>query len=600
MVSQESELGAIPYAWVDAICVDQMNEARKKETIYRMNDIYDQATYILAVPDLHLEYLKKNPSNAESIEHMQQNALLIYHIMQRNAKELHALDDNTLEEWEVPKANRPDMANYVLDFHPEEVDCAYLLDKMETTADDYANFWSEYNCWASDKIVVDILSNNDATTVTEKKRDSPSFYSDLKHRFRKLKSVFLSHPNIEEKKVDNNKLQQLIIMLQVNKWSSRLKERDAMVRNVMKFFEYLVNDWSDRVWVISEYHISKKKRKLKYWFISFSEYEEDSLEGMPFFELRFPGSGDFSADYQPESVETQLFYSSTQILMKYGIDFSNHVKSTLVDRHFLQLMLKSKASRNPDRFNAVLPISDDYRQYFKNKDTVSSWNISDMVSVRMRVRLWLKAEDNLLLLFSLWHRSRQQVLLPSFDQECMNDVLMYYTWQHFENWDMTGPPEKYNFDFDENSVILIDNKNKNDTSDIRYCMHIQPKQYQAQKIDYPPTMNVCFISQTTWKALELDPHDDELTLVIISFLYMPLNGDVLKEKDDKLKEEEEEDEEGNYRIGLVGNVEKNKWVVVSRDFVDGDYWHSDRRDSHRTLDDLALYQNKTSYRFYIY
>ncbi|ORZ04098.1 hypothetical protein BCR42DRAFT_289356, partial [Absidia repens] len=45
----ESDTKDIKYLWVDAICVDQNNPVRRKATIYQMSNIYDRATYILAV-----------------------------------------------------------------------------------------------------------------------------------------------------------------------------------------------------------------------------------------------------------------------------------------------------------------------------------------------------------------------------------------------------------------------------------------------------------------------------------------------------------------------------------------------------------------------
>ncbi|CAO3638042.1 unnamed protein product [Cunninghamella blakesleeana] len=41
---------------------------KKKDTILKMNQLYQNATCILAVPDLHREYLKKNTANKEILE----------------------------------------------------------------------------------------------------------------------------------------------------------------------------------------------------------------------------------------------------------------------------------------------------------------------------------------------------------------------------------------------------------------------------------------------------------------------------------------------------------------------------------------------------
>ncbi|CAO3637736.1 unnamed protein product [Cunninghamella blakesleeana] len=64
-IKSEPDLCDIGYLWVDVISVDQQNKEGKKETILKMNQIYQYATYILAVPDLHKGYLKKNVVNKE-------------------------------------------------------------------------------------------------------------------------------------------------------------------------------------------------------------------------------------------------------------------------------------------------------------------------------------------------------------------------------------------------------------------------------------------------------------------------------------------------------------------------------------------------------
>ncbi|ORZ05591.1 hypothetical protein BCR42DRAFT_178122 [Absidia repens] len=57
--------------------------------------------------------------------------------------------------------------------------------------------------------------------------------------------------------------------LDAMKWKLMIPERSASIRQSMDFLSDLIQDGSTRVWVISEYHIAKKKKskKMKYWFI---------------------------------------------------------------------------------------------------------------------------------------------------------------------------------------------------------------------------------------------------------------------------------------------------------------------------------------------
>lgn len=59
---------SIEYIWIDTICINQKNYEKRKETIYRMSDIYKYSSNIICVPDLHIGYLKKNPSNTYIID----------------------------------------------------------------------------------------------------------------------------------------------------------------------------------------------------------------------------------------------------------------------------------------------------------------------------------------------------------------------------------------------------------------------------------------------------------------------------------------------------------------------------------------------------
>ncbi|CAO3652114.1 unnamed protein product [Cunninghamella blakesleeana] len=67
-IINESDLKDIPYLWIDAMSVDQQNKEGKKEAILKMNQTYEKASYILAIPDLHMEYLLTNTANREIIE----------------------------------------------------------------------------------------------------------------------------------------------------------------------------------------------------------------------------------------------------------------------------------------------------------------------------------------------------------------------------------------------------------------------------------------------------------------------------------------------------------------------------------------------------
>ncbi|KAI8084478.1 uncharacterized protein BX664DRAFT_337083, partial [Halteromyces radiatus] len=95
----EPDLENINYVWVDAICVDQANEQHKKATIYRMSDIYEHATYIVAVPDLHKEsLLDTSKTHRVMSKKIIKYRWYLYHFISENYQEL----DQLLNTLEIP------------------------------------------------------------------------------------------------------------------------------------------------------------------------------------------------------------------------------------------------------------------------------------------------------------------------------------------------------------------------------------------------------------------------------------------------------------------------------------------------------------------
>ncbi|ORZ07394.1 hypothetical protein BCR42DRAFT_153105 [Absidia repens] len=104
MMTMEPNLKSIKYVWVDALCVDQTNYERRKATIHQMTNIYEKATYILAVPDLHKQHLKNvSETNADIMNNLFRYSKYIYYLIQGNTEKLRQLDSEFLDLFNVPK-----------------------------------------------------------------------------------------------------------------------------------------------------------------------------------------------------------------------------------------------------------------------------------------------------------------------------------------------------------------------------------------------------------------------------------------------------------------------------------------------------------------
>ncbi|ORZ02110.1 hypothetical protein BCR42DRAFT_200325 [Absidia repens] len=103
MMTIESDTKHIDYVWVDAICVDQ-SPAKRKATIHQMSNIYNRATYILAVPDLHVTYLKGvSLKNDDTIDGSGKYCMYLYHLLHGHVSQLDVLDEVFLDDAKVPK-----------------------------------------------------------------------------------------------------------------------------------------------------------------------------------------------------------------------------------------------------------------------------------------------------------------------------------------------------------------------------------------------------------------------------------------------------------------------------------------------------------------
>ncbi|KAI9303378.1 hypothetical protein BJ944DRAFT_268527 [Cunninghamella echinulata] len=123
-IERDPDLKGIRYLWIDAISVGQYNnDEKKKETILQMTEIYKRATYILAVPDLHKEYLWRNPANRRPIHLIEKHKEFLYQSI------LNYQTTNENENNNKLKKKAHGLLNYLRNvFQPtkqEEIDAAY-------------------------------------------------------------------------------------------------------------------------------------------------------------------------------------------------------------------------------------------------------------------------------------------------------------------------------------------------------------------------------------------------------------------------------------------------------------------------------------------
>ncbi|KAI9308532.1 heterokaryon incompatibility protein-domain-containing protein [Cunninghamella echinulata] len=411
-IRKEHDLKNIQYMWIDAISINQQNDVTKKETILKMTEIYQNATYILAVPDLHRTYLNKNPANLDSLNLIYQNGKTIYE---------------------------------------------------------------------------NILNNNST-----------------------------AHGGIEE---------------------------NENLKKAYKFLEYLIIDWSNRAWVISEYHIASKKigTPLKYIFISLL----DGILGHEGFQSFF--TYNFDQHFNTNVIEVNNVSS-----------FMKNLNQIFLQRSYLEKIISSNATRNEDRFNAIFPSWKKYSSHIINRNTVSEWGITTMTSVILKLYeimdLWDKA--------ALLYACSTHLLLPispTFGSQFNDDTLRLIEKDDFKL------ATKYYSQTLSNHLLNINGNNKKDEEYQKINEMEFGSIYTDNLLDIQYNNKSLLVKSNSYFTIKLGHSFDQEFLS----LYLLENSDSLKSvfipfftfTIPKYTDVPPVDGSGIY---LVGNIDKNRWIVIPK------------------------------------
>ncbi|ORZ05652.1 hypothetical protein BCR42DRAFT_473986 [Absidia repens] len=498
LMAQEPDLKTIPYLWLDAICVDQVNPVRRKATIYQMTAIYEQAAYIVAVPDLHREYLATSLVNSSRIISLiaTYRHMIYCLIIQKEGMAATELDQQWMDSIGIPKGN---------------------LERRQ---------------WFMD------------TCFSKKIRCRPTA------------------TDMGDESVDAWWVRQV----EEDDWKQQISQRGSDISQAMTFLTQLIVDWSSRVWVISEYQLAKKKPsgKMKYWFMLLGY---SYFLGEPFFEFHFDAT---TRDANVgENKGTYAFQVDQSVRL-----FHNAMVRQLKEQSFLEMILGSKASKNEDRFYSILPLSEYRHQLIsatdQKKKSIDQWHITTIVTVKVKLFEFMKALDQLTLLFLSFQQ--YTLILPSF---ATADVA-WARLTEFQQYDHT------NFDFSKPDQIValsqrqLNNGSNGDKADV---LSLQPKMYYRLHYNDESIQLITGVApedkqqQQLWHRLGLDTvHDRSWDMVCIPNDYGPaaINDPALEDM---------------TKLLLLGNAEKNKWILYTTYSVN--YWWQYNPSAWKTYDNQS-------------
>ncbi|CAO3601413.1 unnamed protein product [Absidia cylindrospora] len=570
-MSEEVDLKHMDYVWIDAICVDQTNYEKRKATIYQMTNIYERANYIVAVPDFHLRHLESvSKKNAEIIQGSMTYSTYIYHLIHGNTDLLLECDEAFLNDHHVPKDDhlRYLLTNYTEHFadgfttckeHDEHYDADVALDHIYET-----NLVSQKRVkhHHSRKLYKRILKK---IGIGKGKKAHPLDDQDIGklHKCDKVDACPLmlfgaagdddaaaaateKHDKYQEQRQKD---------LEATKWRLVIPERSASIRESMDFLSNLIQDWSTRVWVISEYHIAKKKKskKMKYWFIQLSQASFGSNDGPhrhdKFFEFDFSGDSHlFSASTTslfraPNTTPTVGSKRKRQDPCAVFQTFHTTVQQQLNRQTFLEIMLRSKASRNEDRMFAILPLSD-YKHKLTSKEQVSQWHITNLISVKLQLYSWTNTKHKWQLLFLSTLTNHVSATLPTF----ASSTIDWPTPEKYPSLNENGQ-YKCNFDLTRHDSIQLTASDKLTIKPKEYYLHAN---YQNILLSGHNPKDEAMLR----RLLQLDFPTDLPDMICIRDYIRNNNNDYTASR------------EGLTNcIYLIGCVAKNKWILkFERDF----------------------------------
>ncbi|CAO3619571.1 unnamed protein product [Cunninghamella blakesleeana] len=163
------------------------------------------------------------------------------------------------------------------------------------------------------------------------------------------------------------------------------------------YLKYLMEDWSNRAWVLSECYIAKeneiKKRKpLKYIFISLlphTSINPNLKKDDNYFKSFFSHSFD---DFSMVNLMTSrrrynhIYDEKVTSVVDCRNGFIKNVNQILTEREHIDKLLNSKATRSEDRFYAILPSwGKKYKDMVKDENQISKWEVKGMSKVIERL-----------------------------------------------------------------------------------------------------------------------------------------------------------------------------------------------------------------------
>ncbi|CAO3630791.1 unnamed protein product [Cunninghamella blakesleeana] len=241
-----------------------------------------------------------------------------------------------------------------------------------------------------------------------------------------------------------------------------------------QYLAFLIEDWSNRTWVINEYLMARKKCL---------QYDEDQDYNTIHYSHSTGDDDDLGQIFLNDGSKSFSYHH-----VKDDKTFIRFLNTRFEQRSFIDLILNSTTTKNEDRFRAILPFYFQHHHYTKHEKIISSWNITDMVSVRLKLYELLDDDkwNKIRLIYACSHSNLDNVLFPSFSAHYNHNSL-----KMIEIDNLIYANERYQYAlfknvYDSDELSKIENylKECNKGSKFIYAENITHIQLNHQHLDY--------------------------------------------------------------------------------------------------------------------
>lgn len=410
---------SINYIWIDSICINQKDEEKKKETIYRMNYIYKKAYKIFSVPDLGfmnigiMEKININDKTVHPISYFKKQFNIYYSIYKdlEDFKNIHKVYEfnGVFKNYEAIKNDINEYRDIIVCNEKKKYIENYrkLKEHMEAKDIEFFNKLEEYGVGTKEyvndfkNVIEKYLGKDIYIERLEKLNELKSYENNYIHNYKSNKNIYDNITNYlyEERNF-------------FNFFCEYIYGYDI----IKKYVSDVVTIWKNRVWIISEFSIGIKNDSIFMFLIKTETYIKISEEKKKEKEIT---TEEIEGIY---NLSENIIYVMNKDIYKSLYDIT--IKDPYNIYEILNTILFSESTNIEDRIYAIFPHSK-YNNPRYIKEILNYWEINDIMDLKISLLKFFDVK-NKYLLFPNTNNTKNvnnlKLVVNDIDKICTNNL----------------------------------------------------------------------------------------------------------------------------------------------------------------------------------